>query len=456
MNLGENLKKIRKENNLSQEQLAESLGVSRQSVSKWESGLAYPETDKVLALCKMFNLNMDELMNQDYKDVNETRQKNSNINKYVDDFLGYVTKTVDMFGAMKLKSKIKCLFELAFIIFVIYIICCIIGSVASGIVFDVLSFLPGKVSHFLYDIVKDVYVIASFVLGTILVFHIFKTRYLDYYSIAVNDIKEETEAEEDNIDDKKENKKKTIVLDDKRERIVIRDPDHSSYKFIKGLAKFFLIFIKIFAVCIALGFCFNLIGFATVLTFIFMFLKTGLMFIGALLITLSCIAVNIIILDILYHFIISTKSKKKLLFITFIISLIVLGIGSGICAIAATEFDIVEDPVVKEEKVISMKDNLIIEDSYGFSFIESNSNDVKIVTKHSKYYKPVIEIHDNHVSIYYNSKDKMDMIRNVIKEINNKHISNGYTFTTEIHTSKDNIKKLKHNINKYYDYDYYE
>ena len=158
MNLGENLKKIRKENNLSQEQLAESLGVSRQSVSKWESGLAYPETDKVLALCKMFNLNMDELMNQDYKDVNETRQKNSNINKYVDDFLGYVTKTVDMFGAMKLKSKIKCLFELAFIIFVIYIICCIIGSVASGIVFDVLSFLPGKVSHFLYDIVKDVYV----------------------------------------------------------------------------------------------------------------------------------------------------------------------------------------------------------------------------------------------------------------------------------------------------------
>ena len=40
MNLGDNLKKIRKENNLSQEQLAEKLGVSRQSVSKWESNLA--------------------------------------------------------------------------------------------------------------------------------------------------------------------------------------------------------------------------------------------------------------------------------------------------------------------------------------------------------------------------------------------------------------------------------
>ena len=63
MNLSENLKKIRKDNNLSQEDLAEKLGVSRQSVSKWESGLAYPEMDKVLELCKIFNLNIDELLN---------------------------------------------------------------------------------------------------------------------------------------------------------------------------------------------------------------------------------------------------------------------------------------------------------------------------------------------------------------------------------------------------------
>ena len=63
MNLSDNLKRIRKENNLSQEQLADKLGVSRQSVSKWESSAAYPEMDKVLQLCKMFNLNIDELLN---------------------------------------------------------------------------------------------------------------------------------------------------------------------------------------------------------------------------------------------------------------------------------------------------------------------------------------------------------------------------------------------------------
>ena len=41
MNLGENLRKIRKDNNLSQEDLADLLKVSHQSVSKWESGIAY-------------------------------------------------------------------------------------------------------------------------------------------------------------------------------------------------------------------------------------------------------------------------------------------------------------------------------------------------------------------------------------------------------------------------------
>ena len=83
INLAENLKKIRKENNLSQEQLAEKLGVSRQSVSKWEAGQAYPEMDKVLQICKLFNLNMDELFNQDVKEVNEVKESKANVNRFI-------------------------------------------------------------------------------------------------------------------------------------------------------------------------------------------------------------------------------------------------------------------------------------------------------------------------------------------------------------------------------------
>ena len=48
MSLSENLQNLRKINNLSQEELAEKLNVSRQAVSKWESGSGFPETEKII------------------------------------------------------------------------------------------------------------------------------------------------------------------------------------------------------------------------------------------------------------------------------------------------------------------------------------------------------------------------------------------------------------------------
>ena len=62
MSFGENLQTIRKKNHLSQEGLAELLGVSRQAVSKWELGEGYPEVDKLLLLSKKLNVSIDSLM----------------------------------------------------------------------------------------------------------------------------------------------------------------------------------------------------------------------------------------------------------------------------------------------------------------------------------------------------------------------------------------------------------
>lgn len=64
MTLGEKLSKLRKEYNYTQEQLADILGVSRQSVSKWESDIAYPETDKLIKMGKLFECSMDYLLNE--------------------------------------------------------------------------------------------------------------------------------------------------------------------------------------------------------------------------------------------------------------------------------------------------------------------------------------------------------------------------------------------------------
>lgn len=62
MTLGEKLSIYRKQNNYTQEQLAELLGVSRQAVSKWESDLAYPETEKLIKLSEMYGCSLDYLI----------------------------------------------------------------------------------------------------------------------------------------------------------------------------------------------------------------------------------------------------------------------------------------------------------------------------------------------------------------------------------------------------------
>lgn len=62
MSFSENLKQIRKEHHLSQEELAELLDVSRQAVSKWELGQGYPEVEKLLLLSSELNISLDELM----------------------------------------------------------------------------------------------------------------------------------------------------------------------------------------------------------------------------------------------------------------------------------------------------------------------------------------------------------------------------------------------------------
>ena len=65
MSFSENLKQIRKEHHLSQEELAELLDVSRQAVSKWEQGQGYPEVEKLLLLSRKLNISLDALMSNE-------------------------------------------------------------------------------------------------------------------------------------------------------------------------------------------------------------------------------------------------------------------------------------------------------------------------------------------------------------------------------------------------------
>lgn len=69
------LVKLRKENNLSQEALANKLGISRQAVSKWERAEASPDTDNLILLSKLYGVSLDELLNTDQKEFESGNKK---------------------------------------------------------------------------------------------------------------------------------------------------------------------------------------------------------------------------------------------------------------------------------------------------------------------------------------------------------------------------------------------
>lgn len=68
MTLGDKLAKLRKENNYTQEQLADILEVSRQAISKWENNTTYPETEKLIKLGELYNCSMDYLLKDGVED----------------------------------------------------------------------------------------------------------------------------------------------------------------------------------------------------------------------------------------------------------------------------------------------------------------------------------------------------------------------------------------------------
>ena len=72
MKFGEKLQKLRKERGLSQEGLAEMLNISRQAISKWESGQSYPEMDKLINISDIFGVTLDSLI-KDNEIQNDTQ-----------------------------------------------------------------------------------------------------------------------------------------------------------------------------------------------------------------------------------------------------------------------------------------------------------------------------------------------------------------------------------------------
>lgn len=95
MELGEKILELRKKNNLSQEELAEKVNVTRQTISKWELGETCPDIKQAKELSRVFKVSLDEMVGNDISDV--VMEKVSNTEK-----LAGVTLKVLKFGGVGL------------------------------------------------------------------------------------------------------------------------------------------------------------------------------------------------------------------------------------------------------------------------------------------------------------------------------------------------------------------
>lgn len=114
MKFNERLFEIRKKKGLSQEGLAMELGVSRQTISKWESGQSYPDFERLVMLSDYFDMTLDELVKG--IDVQDVRDKNLTDEKVASMYLDIEN------GKEKINKMIRWISYLGIAILVIFIV----------------------------------------------------------------------------------------------------------------------------------------------------------------------------------------------------------------------------------------------------------------------------------------------------------------------------------------------
>lgn len=457
-NFSKNLKKIRKDNNLSQEQLAEELGVSRQAISKWESSITYPEMDKIIALCTKFNINIDDLLYKDIKEIKDEETTKKNLNKFLDSFLKFVTNAINMFSNMTFKSKIKCLLEQIVISLILLCLFFLVGKVSKDILSRIFGMIPSNIYSVLSSIIIFIYFIFSLSFSLMILLHIFKTRYLDYYEkIRVHVLEDNNVTDHKNTDNVIETNK--VDKEGKNEnKIIIRDPKHSKYKFIHGIFKVIIIFAKFFVLCFSVTLFLILICLFISFVFSFLIVKTGIFFVGLLLTISSSAIINIILILILLNFVFNRKNDKKKMIWSFIISLITLGIGIGSVFIGILNFEYIENnkDVLKIDYIeLDMKNNLVIDNYHKLEYVEADNSNIKIEYKINKYcnidYSGLYNSSSPILYLWGSCENPIKLVKEVVNDLNNKKITlmDNELYDIKIYTTKENIEVLKKNYSEY-------
>ncbi len=394
MKFGDKLIELRKKNGYSQEELAEKLGVSRQSISKWESNNTYPETDKIIQIANLFDCSMDDLINDKITEVETRKRKNrNNVKKVWNSFLEFITNTIDMFSKMKFIEGFKCIIVMLLILLILHLFGNIICKTAASVVSNIFSFMSLEFVSSLREILKSILFLIWYIISTIIIIHTFKIKYLNNY----------TKNTKQNSEIKNETKS------NKEEVVFIKNENEKPFEFLEVLAGIVIIFIKIMAAFITIGTIFTSIGLviATVITIAGISANILFLWISLLLVAASTASIEIIIL--LIKFIFNKKVNVKLSIIIFISCIILSGIGIGMSALQIKNIELIEDAsafnMTTKEIELNYTDNLVIK-SWGLGkdnnykyIIDNNIEENKIIVSR--------ELDENYFRLF-TRKFKMD------------------------------------------------
>ena len=450
MKFCEKLQKLRKDIGYSQEQLADLLEVSRQSVSKWESGTTYPEMDKLLSLCKIFNVTLDDLTNDNVTDKNIKERSKNNFSNLFYSILDIINKSFEMFKSMTSKEKGKCIIEL-FILFIILLIFKIPFNYINNSIIKIFINFSSKT----YDILSSIWYFISNTIYLILFIAIFvyvyKIRFLDKFNrsegIKIKDDNDNNvKFTEDNND---------LILDNKKEK-------HNFFLF-DILAKIFNIFLKMCIILILLPIIisFIILVIITTLTLIMQFI--GIHFIGVFIALLGAVLFLLVIIELLIKILLNANLINKRMFLIFLGSLITLGVGIGISTYEISKVDYKDELPTSVsadtyEYTFKMRDDLVFFDYFNTNYVINNDlkDDVNIVVNYYDDYLNVnIDLNNNFLGIYkYVSFDKtlnyIDLIKNDLKKKKLYNYNLLMNMDVKIETSEKNINIIKNNLEKYY------
>ena len=429
-NLAENLKKIRKENNLSQEDLASILGVSRQAISKWESKVSYPEMDKIVLLCKKFNLNIDDLLHKDIKEVKDNINVQNKIKANFNKIFDFIINSFELFWQMTLKMKIKFILEQIIIVIVMLLIWNGGAYLGSFLIEQVLRKIPRDIYIIIYNVFSNLYLILGLIFNIIIIVKLYKVRYYNtYVSYLENNFEN---LKKDDIDFKD-----NITTSGK---IIIENKNSTDDHFFDLLTNIIIGIIKIMGLGIVGFLSCTLVCIIVGLICSFLIVKSGLFFGGIFLLSLALGIINGLAVVLLLNFIFNRESNFKVMINVFIGSIIFLGLGGGLTLVSLVGFSdtSLSDNYLKKESIeVAMQNNLylITYDKDNINYQELDIDNIKIEYKINEACKVEEKVRSNgNLYLRTSCDNKNIIIKELINSLNNNEI---YNFSNNIHTIKD-------------------